>query len=143
ESVKRGSDCPDQIDRWWPSLLPGPRRPPTAPEVKCMQQDRAWRLLKCLGRASAGAPGRHPLDDPTIYRLIQGLPENQHGELVCLSWAASVLQGHKKDRWLLGTAFDVAYERGGAYGAKEIDIDASDGARRCDERAKEIEVCGE
>ena len=40
--------------------------------------------------------------------------------LVCLSWAASVMQGHKNEQWTLPQALDFAFELSVAPLAKEI-----------------------
>src|SRR5207247_2578480 len=72
DRLARGSKCQNLIDEWWPALDPPASSAAATPDdVKCMQQDRAWRLLKCIRRDTPAAVPREPLDDPKIFDLVE------------------------------------------------------------------------
>jgi hypothetical protein len=140
KSVSDQSECPDYVKSWWPSLEPGDDLPsPDPAKVKCMQQDRAWRVLECVRRRlpktlAASTDLRQPLDNPKLFDWIdevyeRGGPERQ--ELVCLSWVASILQAHKSRGWGLPQAMDFSLDRLVTFGARRMDVDAKDEGLFC------------
>ncbi len=119
------------------------RRPDDPEELKENQQPRAMRLLKCI--ALKDVP-KDPLTyNPKLPNLWTELdrqiidafqkPSEPHPAdrktLVCLSWAASVLQGHKRESWGYGGALDYALEDSVAYAAKQIVAEPGNPKRGC------------
>ena len=118
--------------------------PRTPADVKAEQQDRAKVLLACLPRlglpllGSPATPG-YPLDDPTVIagvdatatRLLAAEPSegDDLDRLACLSWAGSVLQGHKRDS-TFHAAFAEATALGAVSPATEMVADATGGVQR-------------
>lgn len=99
-------------------------RPSTLERQRAGQQERARALLECKNPAFPRTEAR-PLADPNPYRWL-GLncpPAcvdsacNQlanddvfQDSLVCLGWAASTYQGHKKEGWCMGHAMALAFD---------------------------------
>lgn len=101
---------------------PPPQEPP---KVKTEQQDRARALLQCVcSEMSCGldASQPYPLDDPRLFEHLDRLNADpgHRKELVCLSWAASVLQGHKKQGWSYAQALLYAFDRSVTFSATDL-----------------------
>ncbi len=105
--------------------------PPTPDELKHGQQARARKLLRCAGIHLEGAkvvddhtcidesttkltPEACPLSSPELHDIVDATvlgdwsDKKRRNELVCLARAASLLQGHKKERWSFGRALQGA-----------------------------------
>ncbi len=95
-SVDESADSPDELD--------------------CLQEARANVLLSCLG-----APGsdRTPLHDTSLPERVLAATDRDPDTGICLSWAASVLQAHKRDRWNFARAIEFCLEPSATYGELE------------------------
>jgi hypothetical protein len=101
--------------------------------VRCGQQEPTRKLLACV------APGTHPhgcakrcgeatdcpLDDSKVQTQLDDAIKapKERTDLVCLAWAASVLQGHKRQDWLYADALAYAFEKSAAPEAVRFDVD--------------------
>lgn len=128
-----GSECIDRLVEWWPphdedaSHVAGAetdesrrtslkRLQGAGPkDIRCMQQDRAARLIACLahGLELSSSILAHPFDDMNVFAEIEKLTDvdpNRRAEAVCLSWAAGVLHRSPGEGFstILSTAFDPA-----------------------------------
>jgi len=110
--------CAKTVDAWWPSLEPGLLHAESPDELDCLQQARAQRLLSCIGVATTGDS---PLRDPGLPQEVLSIRERDPAELVCLSWAASVLQSHKRDRWGMAQAIAFSLDPSATYGEFEAE----------------------
>ena len=88
----------------------------TPDDVKCGQQTRAENLLSCLG---VSIPNHDPLRDPNLPTRILSVGEQDSTAMVCLSWAASVLQAHKRDHWTFARAIDFSLDPSAIWGEFE------------------------
>jgi len=97
----------------------GPSRTPE--QLERSQNDRARRLLDCI--APDRFPGQSPLHSypdlgASLDRLYAAGGESPvKRDLVCLSWAASIAQGHKADGWTMEQALRFAFSPSAAYAA--------------------------
>jgi hypothetical protein len=66
-------------------------------DVRAAQVPRARALLACLGKVDGRVPPDDPLDDKTVFPFLEAMYPAHALQLVCLSWAASVLQDRKHD----------------------------------------------
>ncbi len=98
-------------------------------DVYCAQRDRAIRLRRCVCRGGSCSERGNPLD-ARLYDDLFAARADRRDELVCLSWAASVLQDKKADGWPFARALQLALDRGSAYGALETVINLRD-AKGC------------
>jgi hypothetical protein len=101
-----------------PDLLAPRLDPPvgTPPELAEQQKIRAARLAACYG-LHGGVSSALEFDE--LYRTAS---ETTKRELVCLSWAASIMQGHKKQRWALKQAARFGFDASAAFGALAVDL---------------------
>ncbi len=124
--------CAEAVRRFWPTLERGDQEIGTPEELDCVQQARAWRLLKCIEDDEMGSrTPRFPLDERNVFEQLEAstLPGEDVGgvadegprrrALVCLSWIASVVQGHKPD-WRFAQATALAFERDAAFGELRV-----------------------
>ena len=92
-------------------------------QLAVAQRKSATRLLKCVfrGRANVTVP-ENPLVDEWVFPILDAMAnESAHEpELVCLSWAASVFQGHKQNGWRYNHALAMSLERAATFGAVEM-----------------------
>ncbi len=65
--------------------------PATPKAVRRAREARAGALVECLGLSSVS----DPMKDAEVFPALQKAWETRATELVCLSWAASVLQAYK------------------------------------------------
>ncbi|HZS36491.1 MAG TPA: hypothetical protein VFF06_06685, partial [Polyangia bacterium] len=100
------------------ALDAGERTPGTPEQLKCEQEWRARRLLACI------EPGAAPPDgevlapsNAKLFELVDArlADEGERVNVVCLGWAASILQGHKSEHWDFQDA--LAYAREGSVAA--------------------------
>ena len=120
-----------QLFRW--ELPPHPNAPA---EIKENQQPRARRLLQCIGMENvpqeplSNNPGLWTELDGHILEAFQSRPTDRK-KLVCLSWAASVLQGHKHDFWGFTGALDYSMEDSVTYGTTEVVVEPYPAKQGC------------
>jgi hypothetical protein len=86
--------------------------------VECVQEGRAENLLSCLG---VPFTGHAPLKDPDLPARILSNGEQDPAAMVCLSWAASILQAHKRDHWTLAQGIDFSLDPSATWGEFEVD----------------------
>jgi hypothetical protein len=60
------------------------------------------------------------LKDPRLFSIVDELIDIRRDEAICLSWAASILQAHKK-QWNWATAVQFGTDGGVAFGAAQIE----------------------
>ena len=113
-----GEDCAKTVDAWWPLLEPGLLHAGSPEELDCLQEARAQRLLSCVGLP---ATSERPLRDPGLPETVLSIRERDPAELVCLSWAASVLQSHKGDHWGMAQAIAFSLDPSATYGEFEAE----------------------
>ena len=106
--------CEKTADVWAPLLEPGRGLIESPDDLDCLQEARAEQLLSCLGFPTAD---RAPLHDPGISDRVLAASERDPDAWVCLSWAASVLQSHKRVHWSYAQAIDFCLEPGATYGS--------------------------
>lgn len=95
----------------------------TPDELRCAQEGRALRLLRCI--APERTWSQQPLLDATLFPTLRAaLAGERREELICLSWAASILQAHKGEHWGLPQALAFANDRSATFGTIEIEVDA-------------------
>jgi hypothetical protein len=116
----------------WPSLHACRTENPAAPdEIKYLQSKRALRLNRCIREAGAeldpdplakGVPtewlDQHAFD-PRSSEVHESDPLPLE-DLVCLSWAASILQSHKAQGWDFDQALRFMAESDATYGATRM-----------------------
>ena len=110
--------CAKTVDAWWPLLEPGLLHAESPEELDCLQEARAQRLLSCIG---VPVTVESPLRDPDLPERVLSSRERDPAELVCISWAASVLQSHKRDRWGMAQAIAFSLDPGATYGEFEAE----------------------
>lgn len=92
-------------------------------QLAAAQRKSATSLLKCVfrGRSGVSVP-ENPLFDEWVYPLLDAMAREpaREPELVCLSWAASVLQGHKQNGWRYNHALAMSLEQAATFGAVEM-----------------------
>ncbi len=91
-------------------------------DVYCDQRERAVRLRHCVCRGATCSKAGNPLD-PRLYDAVFNERPERRDELVCLSWAASILQDKKARGWPLARALAFANDRSAVYGALEMFVD--------------------
>jgi hypothetical protein len=109
-------ECERTAEAWTPLLEPGRGHTASPEELDCIQEVRAQQLLSCLG---ASSPDPAPLHDPNLSERVLAASERDPDSWVCLSWAASVLQSHKREHWSYAQAIDFCLEPSATYGALE------------------------
>jgi hypothetical protein len=70
-------------------------RPVTPEQVKALQLRRGNALLACLCKRSGCTPPANALDDAAVFPFIRRMFATRPRDLVCLSWAASIVQEYK------------------------------------------------
>ena len=110
--------CGKGSDLLSPILEHGLSHMQTPDEVECVQEGRAENLLSCLG---VPFTGHAPLKDPDLPARILSAGEQDPAAMVCLSWAASILQAHKRDHWTLAQAIDFSLDPSATWGEFEVD----------------------
>ena len=111
-------ECAKTVDAWWPLLEPGFLHASSPDELECLQEARAERLLSCVGVPMTAVS---PLRDSKLPERILSIHERDPAELVCLSWAASVLQSHKRERWGMAQAVAFSLDPSATYGEFEAE----------------------
>ena len=111
-------ECAKTVDAWWPWLEPGLLHADSPRELDCLQEARAERLLSCVGLPITE---ESPLSDPRLPERVLSIRERDPAELVCLSWAASVLQSHKGERWGMAQAIAFSLDPSATYGEFEAE----------------------
>lgn len=107
-------------------------------QLQCSRQRRAWELLRCVsGDVDGERTPALPLDAADLPRRLADLyPEGasldadalaRRETLVCLGWAGSVLQGHKREGWTFGRALELAFEDSAAFGELSVTSSPHDG----------------
>lgn len=110
-------------------------------QLQCSRQRRAWELLRCLlDDAQGKVTPVLPLDVPDVaLRIAKLYPEGsaldpaaleRRDTLVCLGWAASILQQRKREGWTYDRAIDLGFEGSATYG--ELSATTSQPARADD-----------
>jgi hypothetical protein len=98
-----------------PLIAPPPKAPQSPEELSDAQNARAKNVLACLG---AGTGQDRPLDDPAVFRTVAGAADQTLA--LCLSSAASLVQGHKSDGWDLPRAIQAMKQRSELMGNRSI-----------------------
>lgn len=97
--------CPMLLEDDWRVSLHTPD------EMTAHQRKLAEQIMACLGIDNRGDPL-----DPEAYTGWAQRNDQTRRKFVCLSWAASVLQGHKGDAWRYVDAVRCLGERSAALG---------------------------
>ncbi|MDQ3263484.1 MAG: hypothetical protein M3Y59_07475 [Myxococcota bacterium] len=92
--------------------------PQTPEAVKRQQERRAYELLECIDPAKGAWPD--PFLGNDIYSRLAEASGELRARLVCLSWAASILQSHKSERWGLAQALEFSLEKSATFGAFDV-----------------------
>jgi hypothetical protein len=114
--LQTSPECEKTVAAWAPLLEPGRGHAASPEELDCIQEVRAQQLLSCLG-ASTSDPA--PLHDPSLSQRVLAASERDPDSWVCLSWAASVLQSHKREHWSYAQAIDFCLDPSATYGELE------------------------
>lgn len=125
--LSRRPNCREVFGRWqvrypretlveW--LSPEATTPQTPEAVKRQQERRAYELLTCIDPAKGAWPD--PFGGSEIYGRLAEASEERRARLVCLSWAASILQSHKSERWGLAQALEFSLEKSATFGAFDV-----------------------
>ena len=138
----RKAECIDFLKstRVPPGYCPSEPRPVEHPDqpwlVKCEQQWRAHNLLRCIGYPDTP---KFPLDPTNTElwstldnQLFKGRGPVDEKTLTCLSWIASVEQGHKSENWRFREARGYAWEGSSVPPAKTIVVQG--GNASCEEQ---------
>jgi hypothetical protein len=110
------AECEKTAKVWTSPLDPGLAHVESPEDLDCLQEARAEQLLSCLGDPT---PGNAPLHDPHLPDRVLAASERDQDAWVCLSWAASVLQSHKRERWSYAQAIDFCLDASATYGELE------------------------
>jgi hypothetical protein len=91
-------------------------------DIKAAQAERAQRLFACVCRDAACVAPADPLNDDQYSSVLNGLiaRPDRLPELVCLSWAASIVQEHKAAGMQMADALRCSFEDGTIPAAKEM-----------------------
>jgi hypothetical protein len=121
-AAKRQERCAPLYQSWGAAApsLSGPAK------VRADQEREANQLLDCICRD--GGCEQRPADpfDARVFPMIDGLYDRgaaKRTELICLSWAASIWQGNKKEAHGLDPLQAFEPDTPSAYGALEINFD--------------------
>jgi hypothetical protein len=90
-------------------------------QVKSEQQAPAAALLECLELATRPKP----LDDPKLFDILdEAITQGTRLEaMVCLAWAASTEQGHKRSLWGFGHGWTFGFDRAAAHPPMDLFIE--------------------
>ncbi|HZS42068.1 MAG TPA: metallophosphoesterase, partial [Polyangia bacterium] len=87
--------------------------------VQDNRRDRGRQLLACLCGQEPGCRSTDPLDDEHVFERLRDAYGREPKALVCLSWAAAVLQAHKHQGWGLDRALAHALDPLSTFGAMD------------------------
>jgi hypothetical protein len=114
--LKTSAECENTANIWAPLFESSNGHVESPEDLHCLQEARAEQLLSCLGAPSADYA---PLHDPSLPDRVLAASERDPDTWVCLSWAASVLQSHKREHWSYAQAIDFCLDPSATYGELE------------------------